>query len=414
MLLTQSPVPLNMSPSTSHRRHPSAPPAVVVQPTKVPGILSISKPNRPSSRQLQSHPRQHRSPKPKLPASKTQPLQRTADDLKPIPQPKQGPVGAATLPSTEKRTAHPATPSPDKSARGRQSKAPKDKAPSSNTSSHVRGRRNNARQPSPPLPSSQVEGTAFGPSQPFAYPFKKPTSNSFDPFLVSSDSDSDNPRAATKSLPPYNHSPTIPSLAPPPSGKLARRRHHMAQPPSTPTPTSRAVLVPRSNMQYSRPSLSRSAPNTSSVSLYQNRRSSIGSSAEFPICDDTTDVEDASLPTTPIRENTWEQMGFDGPRTAPLSTSEAFPFNDVMGATPSPVSRHRRTPSEGVFHMSFDEDMPHSDASEELKKLFGLPPKRFASVGPSLSRAGKDKSGFFASSMFQNSPSPDELPPPAF
>jgi hypothetical protein len=65
--------------------------------------------------------------------------------------------------------------------------------------------------------------------------------------------------------------------------------------------------------------------------------------------------------------------------------------------------------------MSFDEDMSTtSDASEEAKKLFGFPPKRFGSVGPSATRTGKDKAGFFASSVFQNSPSPDELPPPAF
>lgn len=65
--------------------------------------------------------------------------------------------------------------------------------------------------------------------------------------------------------------------------------------------------------------------------------------------------------------------------------------------------------------MSLDDDMSTaSDPSEELKKLFGFPPKRFGSVGPSATRAGKDKAGFFASSVFQNSPSPDELPPPAF
>ena len=68
-----------------------------------------------------------------------------------------------------------------------------------------------------------------------------------------------------------------------------------------------------------------------------------------------------------------------------------------------------------MFNMSFDEDMSSvSDAPEELKKLFGFPSKRFSSVGHSTTRAAKDKAGFFASSVFQNSPSPDELPPPAF
>jgi hypothetical protein len=142
---------------------------------------------------------------------------------------------------------------------------------------------------------------------------------------------------------------------------------------------------------------------------------------EFPICDDTTDVEDSSPPSTPTREfsagTTWQRLSLDGPRTAPLSSFNGFSFASTADSTPSRTRHHHhhRTPSEGVFTMSFDEDMSiTSDASEELKKLFGFPPKRFGSVGPSATRAGKDKAGFFASSVFQNSPSPDELPPPAF
>jgi hypothetical protein len=127
MLLARNPVPFPMSPPTSHRRHPSAPPAVVVQPTKVPGILSISRPLRAESpRQLHphGHPRQsHRSPKPKhaLPHNRT-------------PQPAQGDSGKpaqekdVTLPPViEKPSAQPPTPIPDKLPRGRPAKAPKDK-----------------------------------------------------------------------------------------------------------------------------------------------------------------------------------------------------------------------------------------------------------------------------------------------
>ena len=198
-----------------------------------------------------------------------------------------------------------------------------------------------------------------------------------------------------------------------PSGKLARRRNLATQAPATPTPPSRAVPVPRfNNAHRHRQNLSRSAPTNSSTSLHP--RSSANFSPEFPVCDDTTDVEDTSPPSTPTRESSWYSLAFGGPRTAPLSASQEFPFSRTSGATPSPASRHRRTPSEGVFNMSFDEDMSHSDASDDLKKLRGLPPKRFSSVGPSATRVSKDKSGFFASSVFQNSPSPDELPPPAF
>lgn len=77
--------------------------------------------------------------------------------------------------------------------------------------------------------------------------------------------------------------------------------------------------------------------------------------------------------------------------------------------------------------MSFDEDLSFSsdNASEELKMLFGLLPKRAGQTGslrglahsvnsPNVAAAKAAKEALYASSMFQNSPSPDELPPPAF
>jgi hypothetical protein len=235
--------------------------------------------------------------------------------------------------------------------------------------------------------------------------------NSFDPFIASSDSDSDNnvrlpfaSNGGAAKLPP--------TLAAPPSGKIARRRNHITQPPATPSPAPRPVPVPRGKQHSHRNNLSRSAPTPHTLPRIEKGRASAGSAMNFPVCDDTTDVEDSSSLSTPTREfpadSTWQRLSLDGPRTAPLS------FNGF--STPSRTRHHHhRTPSEGVFNMSFDEDMSTtSDASEELKKLFGFPPKRFGSVGPSATRAGKDKAGFFASSVFQNSPSPDELPPPAF
>jgi hypothetical protein len=79
--------------------------------------------------------------------------------------------------------------------------------------------------------------------------------------------------------------------------------------------------------------------------------------------------------------------------------------------------------------MSFDEESSSSSehANEELKMLFGLKPKRpgqnlrgmahtsnavHSSSSSSASKAAK--AALYASSLFQNSPSPDELPPPAF
>lgn len=223
-------------------------------------------------------------------------------------------------------------------------------------------------------------------------------------------------------LTPKNPPSQAPSLTSQPTGKLAaRRRRPFPQQTATPTPSTRAVPVPRSNIQSTRHNLSRSAPSQSAAPLRTARRTSAGSATDFPVCDDTTDVDDDHSPlSTPTRERsagTRQQLVFEeSPRTAPLNTSAGFPFGGQLSCnTPSPSRKHYRTPSDGIFHMSLDEDMAStSDTSEEQKKLFGFMPRKPGSVGPSVTRAVKDKAGFFASSVFQNSPSPDELPPPAF
>jgi hypothetical protein len=133
MLLARNPhfVPI-MSPNITHRRHPLAPPAVVVQATKTPGLLFVSKqPSRASTprnntQQPQSHPqKQFRSPKPKgrTPQPQIQEAHPSDDSAKPAVQKTPSDVPAVL----EKKLTHPPTPSPDKSARGRQYKAPKDK-----------------------------------------------------------------------------------------------------------------------------------------------------------------------------------------------------------------------------------------------------------------------------------------------
>jgi hypothetical protein len=98
MLLVQKPPTFNLAQtvSYSHRRHPSAPPAVVVQPTRTPGLLSLSKPPRPSPQR---------------------PLPSQQRPTKPTPKSKPAPVARAPLLSsaeiTEKKTpASVASPSP--------------------------------------------------------------------------------------------------------------------------------------------------------------------------------------------------------------------------------------------------------------------------------------------------------------
>ena len=59
MIMVQKPHHLLSSPSTHHRRHPSAPPAVLVQPTHIPGLLSLSKTHVTTPPRSQPHQQQH-------------------------------------------------------------------------------------------------------------------------------------------------------------------------------------------------------------------------------------------------------------------------------------------------------------------------------------------------------------------
>lgn len=349
--------PPNFSIANVHHRHPSAPPAVVVQPTRTPGLLSLSKPaQRPQRPRQTQWPKQASSPKP-------------------------APVAAAVVPALKPAAeiVEKKGPSP---SRGRQHSKAKDKQNRSASHSSVRSRRNINRQPSPPtLPSSQAE---------------VPTTPTLDPVMDRI------VRAA-------------PKLSARPSGKLARRRQPNIVPFELPTP-SKAIPVPKRNNSFSVP-LSRSDPFLSHTPprKSKSRKPFDG----FPICDDMTDAGDLSeldisppVTPTPMRAKRYD----DGPRTAPLTTSTvAFPFT----SPPSPLAhkngrRHKRTPSEGVFTMSSDEDRHSPDWSTPSKALF-------TSTSTSTSReedlerqAAALAAAYFASSTFQNSPSPDELPPPAF
>jgi hypothetical protein len=145
----------------------------------------------------------------------------------------------------------------------------------------------------------------------------------------------------------------------------------------------------------------------------------------FPICDDLTDVEDDDVfaPSTPARVGvghvTWQtsRVYDDGPRTAPLShPRSSFSSNPKPTSTPPPERKHQhaRSPSEGVFNLSMDEDstLSLSDPSSELKSKDNFPPRR--RIASAASTPMGTKRDFWASSKFQNSPSPDVLPIPAF
>ncbi|KAJ3773534.1 hypothetical protein FB446DRAFT_529653 [Lentinula raphanica] len=381
------------SPHAHHRRHPSAPPAVIVQPTKVPGLLSLAK---PPQRQQPQHSRQRPSPKAKQPQSNR--LSKTALDAE----------ATSTLkPSPEISAKKPANANP----RGRPNSKPQEKQTARSTShSAVRGRRNNARQQSPPLPTSQAEV----PSSPS---YQSNNSNPFDPFLDASDARSKLSRPTS-----------IPTLASRPSGKLARRRQPNMPPAANAFP--KAIPVPR-NSKPSHSTLSRSEPHVSNVRNFKAR--SLQLTDGFPICDDMTDTEDDSgddstPPATPtrLRSARFNMSIGDGPRTAPITApSSAFPF--YVSPSPSPAGKktgkkHARVPSEGVFAMSSDEEATASRASDkhdiDLKALLGLTVQRAPlseeSEQEREAAAAAAAAAYFASSNFQNSPSPEELPPPSF
>jgi hypothetical protein len=281
------------------------------------------------------------------------------------------------------------------------------------SSARVQSRRQ-PRQPSPLRTASQADAT---PAHPSTVNFNRNRpGNAFDPFLASSsDTDfSDSNKLSTrkfKDVPPR----VTPQLTKP-SGKLAHRRQQAF---NSPTP-SKSIPVPRpKGRTVASGGLSRSAP------VNKTTTRPVFDSGIFPICDDMTDIDgDHSRPSTPVRKPaTWQQSSVidDGPRTAPLSTSlRSFPFNLE---TPSPSlikarqRRHARAPSEGVFNLSFDEDYASSsETSEELKALLLGKKRRMnrPSAEDLTNRTDAERAAYFASSMFQNSPSPDDLPAPAF
>ena len=292
------------------------------------------------------------------------------------------------------------------------------------TSQSPRARRQ-AHQPSPPPPARipQQTDAQTTPSKSRKAQPSNETDPDFNPFVVSSST-----AQQAKSTKPVAFQP-LPELSRP-SGKLARRRQsgQPTSPKPVPVPRVKEKSVP---IVHSEPNLV--TPERRSASRRVSTGPIVTVAWDFPICDDSDDM---TPPSTPIRESasvpskrlgaTWQQQTFfdDAPRTAPPSAVFGYPFADraSQNATPTPGQRrrnHRRVPSEGMFAMSGDDDSSSSDASEELKALVGLIPKRRAQAArrtpsPATPDSISAAAGFYAGSVFQNSPSPDELPVPAF
>lgn len=335
-----------------HRRAPSAP-AMSVQPTKTPGLLSLSKPAAPAKSQ-----RQQRSPKLKAAQAAAVPQQRS---------PKQAPAQAHPVHAPTTTSPSAGSPTPEQRPRGRQHHGKDNK-----------GRRNTSNSPAhrnPSLPENAPAQTA--PRRPAA---RRPQSfaapKGSDPFLVpASDLPSVAP-AAGKSIRP------TPALSAQPSGKLARRRRPS---PDSPTPAhAKAVPIPHVTSHPGLP-LSRSAP--TNVTRPGPRRSTSGAVPDgiaFPVCDDTAEDDD---------EPAYRRFD-DGLRTAPQAT---FGF-------PNSPSPRIRSSSGGFMSGSFDEEYLNTPVDDVRTLLFGLSP------APAFPQSFVPKDLRFANSQFQNSPDPDDLP----
>jgi hypothetical protein len=206
-----------------------------------------------------------------------------------------------------------------------------------------------------------------------------------DPFLVS---------AEDAKLPVR---PT-PQLTSRPTGKLARRRR---QAPDSPTP---ARAVPASPEQTH--ALARSAPTKFTPPRPGARRAATVAavtSPRFPVCDDLTDDEGAGSGGARHVARLAALRFDDGPRSSSLAPQT------FACVTPTPAHRSA-VPAGGVFDMSSDEDSG-SPMVERTAMVFGLSQVPAEATTP-VSANGKKI--VFAGSVWQSSPSPEDLPVPAF
>ncbi|KAI0631289.1 hypothetical protein C8Q77DRAFT_199577 [Trametes polyzona] len=434
MIAVQKPPTMFTPPALrpTHSRHPSAP--VVVRPSHTPGVLNIAKPTQscPRPQHVQAQPRASRASPKARPQRSPQPTHAQAAAVEASK--------ASTIPPSKVDQSSPAG---DKSTRGRkQNKQSKDaRRRGTSVSPSDAAARRHAHQPSPTparIPTPPQASSAPRAEVPRVKPDAKTSLT--DPFTDDS-----------APLQPRKAMATPPKLASQPSGKLARRRQVSAQVLDSPTPKllsrrkEKPARAPRNGenipLQPAFASSTRPPARRASTDLTMSRIHS------FPICDDSSDFgddSDVTPPTTPIREvatvpakGTWQQDAFrleDAPRSAPLASTFGFPFvGQTPCSTPTPAQRrrnHRRVPSEGVFAMSTDEESPSSSTSDLFDTLpahrrtpVSIPRQRcqtdpFGGSSPAAAERNTSSSapvaGYFAGSVFQNSPSPDDLPAPSF
>jgi len=225
------------------------------------------------------------------------------------------------------------------------------------------------------------------------------SSDASDPFLVSA-------------------SVSSPTISTRPTGKLAKRRQQHQQTLSTVpqsilnSPTvaktnakadrAQPVVIPASSTKDVAKPISRSVPLPKHTR--HRKAESLLPAWDFPICDDSTESINAT-------ENSSTAPSFSEPVTPPRRRGPK-PAASPNSARKQRPRNHKRAPSDSgmVFNMSSDESGSENSRDEDLMAILnGM--KMARQVAPSTPGQA---AGFFASSMFQNSPSPDELPVPMF
>ncbi|KAJ7104484.1 hypothetical protein B0H15DRAFT_27645 [Mycena belliarum] len=381
----------------AHRRHPSAPPPQVhvVQPTRTPGLLSLSRP-----------PRVHQPPKgsPRPRPAQAQPAARS-----PRPAPAEATATATTATTT------PLKPAVEISARGRV-QGPKNPNPTSK------------QPPAHASPTQRRSASQAAPSrrrQPSPDPFKAAPAPA--------------PAPTNAKQRPHPHPqpiPVRPKFAPAPHPALSRSDPVLSHMPTQmprrkPVPVRAATLdggfpVCDDTAPESRPSSPSPLPALSSSSLSS---SSPPSSPTLARAQAQAQARAHARPGLLTLRTPPRRRAPDGPRTAPLAPPApfgAFPFPSTSPPTgasapsgagmsmtpPATVSPKRRGRAKhlsegGLLPLLFPpfaeaQAQGRSRSSERAEKDLKEKEKE------------KERAALFASSMFQNSPSPEELPPPLF
>jgi hypothetical protein len=171
--------------------------------------------------------------------------------------------------------------------------------------------------------------------------------------------------------------------------------------------------------------LSRSDPVLSHMPPSRRKPQRAATLESFPICDDMTEAGSRpstpcprpkpelrlSEPKSPIRRSRLPEP----PLTAPVSTGttpSSFPFPTTNTSPNSSPKRRPATAARRAKHLSEGVFLPVSFLQETPVPRRSRSSERQDPDAPFDPNALPD--GFFASSQFQNSPSPDELPPPVF